>query len=344
MLIYFITLLSVSFLVAFAMIKRTILFSKLFKIQDQNDSRKIHVEQVSALGGIGVYFGILAGSFLAIFMGIPYPGMLAILIFPLFFLGIWDDAYKVPVKTRLLVQFGTASLIWLMGYRLPGFPDWLILAGFLNFGCSFFFILLLINAYNLIDGINGLCGGLAVIGFTVLGGLFLFIGAVGFGAFSFIAAAAVLAFLIFNFGTAKIFLGDNGSTVVGFLIAALILKFIGLDSHLPEPSTSLWLIAISICLIPVTDLIKVSISRIFNRRSPFSPDRTHIHHFLVDRGYSHFLAASMLYTVQVILVGIAIGGMTAGVSKASGCLGFFSLFYYTLFVFSAAKNNSVQWI
>lgn len=339
MLIYFITLLSVSFLVAFAMVKRTILFSKVFQIQEQNDGRKIHVEQVSALGGIGVALGILAGSTLALFMGIPYPGILALLIFPLFLLGIWDDAYTVSVKARLLVQLSTASLIWLMGYRLPGLPDWLIMPGLMNYGLSVFFILLLINAYNLIDGINGLCGGLASIGFVVLAILFISIGAYGFGAFALIAAVSVFAFLIFNVGKAKIFLGDNGSTVVGFLMAALILKFIVLNSQTPAAASNLWLVALSVCLVPVIDLFKVGGFRILKGNSPFSGDRSHIHHFLVDGGYSHLLAASILYGVQLILVGIAISGVTAGVLKASMSIAFFGLFYYSIFVFSAARKH-----
>jgi len=150
-------------------------------------------------------------------------------------------------------------------------------------------IILIINAFNLIDGVDGLAAGLGLMVTLLLGTYFSLAGLQAYAVFSFSLSAALLAFLIFNFHPARIFMGDSGSLLIGTVSAILVLKFIHVaaDPGALVPVQSSVAIGVSLLLIPLVDTIRVFAIRIIKGRSPFSPDRNHIHHILLDKGLNH---------------------------------------------------------
>jgi UDP-N-acetylmuramyl pentapeptide phosphotransferase/UDP-N-acetylglucosamine-1-phosphate transferase len=154
---------------------------------------------------------------------------------------------------------------------------------------TYFTVIVVINSFNLIDGVDGLAGMLGFMATAILGLYFLKIGLIPYAAFSFAIAGSLAAFLIFNFQPAKIFMGDTGSLLIGLISAILVIKFINVSTStaVNMPLESSPAIGFAILMIPLLDTLRVFAIRIFHRRSPFSPDRNHVHHLLLDRGFTH---------------------------------------------------------
>jgi UDP-N-acetylmuramyl pentapeptide phosphotransferase/UDP-N-acetylglucosamine-1-phosphate transferase len=131
-----------------------------------------------------------------------------------------------------------------------------------------------------------LAGSLGLTAILIFAALFWQAGLMNWCLTSLIVAGTIAGFLKFNFGKATIFMGDNGSTFIGFLIAVFFIKFLNFDYYQSENSSAL-LTAISIVFIPVFDLIRVFLMRIINKKGPMSPDKTHLHHHLLNMGKSH---------------------------------------------------------
>ena len=159
----------------------------------------------------------------------------------------------------------------------------------------------MINAYNCIDGINGLAGGLAMINALVFGLMFWYIGSINMAIMAFALAGALFGFLHFNFGKAKIFMGDNGSTVVGFVLAIFAIQYMNIQPNLAE-TTALPAIVFSIIFIPMVDFLKVIFTRMLRGKSPFYPDRTHIHHQFLSLGLSHKSVCYILYSINIMMI------------------------------------------
>ncbi|RYF87261.1 MAG: undecaprenyl/decaprenyl-phosphate alpha-N-acetylglucosaminyl 1-phosphate transferase [Chitinophagaceae bacterium] len=154
---------------------------------------------------------------------------------------------------------------------------------------TMFTIIVITNSFNLIDGVDGLAGSLGVLTTLVLGTYFYFIGEIAFGVMAFSLAGAIFSFLIYNFSPAKIFMGDTGSLLLGLVNSVLVIKFINVAGNAPgsfalEAAPA---IGFAVLIIPLFDTLRVFGLRILDRRSPFSPDRNHVHHFLLDLGFSH---------------------------------------------------------
>jgi UDP-GlcNAc:undecaprenyl-phosphate GlcNAc-1-phosphate transferase len=157
----------------------------------------------------------------------------------------------------------------------------------------------------LIDGVDGLAGSLGLMCATVFGVYFLAIGMPSYYILAFSLSGSLLAFLIFNFQPAKIFMGDTGSLLIGAINAILVIKFINVanTTDVLYPIESAPAIGFTILMIPLLDTLRVFSIRIFKRRSPFSPDRNHIHHLLLDKGLSHRAITLTLVGVNVALIG-----------------------------------------
>jgi UDP-GlcNAc:undecaprenyl-phosphate GlcNAc-1-phosphate transferase len=151
------------------------------------------------------------------------------------------------------------------------------------------------NAFNLIDGIDGLAGGLGFMSLVTLGLFLTMSGDNNTALIAFALAGAILAFLYFNFNPARIFMGDTGSLILGFVIAVLAVRLLQVNiasGHPVLPHAPVFLLGI--VLIPVFDTLRVFAIRIWNGKSPFSADKTHIHHLLTNNGFSHAFAAKMI--------------------------------------------------
>lgn len=278
------------------------------KLLDAPSERSSHKVSTPSLGGIAIFAGVIFAIVIwmpsEVFSQVQYP-LGAFII--LFLIGAKDDIAPVSPAKKLLAQVIAASIITLFSdvqlHSFYGFlgvhnslPNWVYML------VSIFTLLVLINAFNLIDGINGLAACIGALICLVLGCWFFLIGQIAFSVVAFATVGAILAFLRYNITPAQIFMGDTGSLLIGMIGAILIVKFIDLNYNLPIGSKFRFeggpAVAMGIMIIPIFDTLRVFITRIMRGTSPFRPDRRHIHHLLVDAGYSHMEATGILVFVN----------------------------------------------
>jgi UDP-GlcNAc:undecaprenyl-phosphate/decaprenyl-phosphate GlcNAc-1-phosphate transferase len=167
-------------------------------------------------------------------------------------------------------------------------------------------VVVIINAYNLIDGVDGLAGSVSLVSSLIFGTWFSINGHFAEAMLAFVLAGALLGFLFHNFQPARIFMGDTGALMVGFIMAVLAFRMIGLNSgsapfNLHRPSG----IAFAIMIVPMYDTLRVILVRLSKRKSPFKPDNNHLHHRMLKLGFSHRQIAIILSVMTLLLTAIA---------------------------------------
>lgn len=307
-----------SMVVAIYSIQRIIRFADSKRLYDEPDERKIHTRKISNLGGIGVFmasmFTYFAFSNMRIF---PRPDTLFSVSILLFFVGLKDDIDPVKPLRRLAYEtICAAFIIYFTDVRIPSLfgvfgvydlPYWV------SCGLTVIFFLGCINAYNMIDGVDGLLGSLSVVGVVLFGLMFLSSGEFLWAVLCASLAGALIAFLIYNWNPALIFMGNGGSMFLGTVFACLALRFMQLgvidltffsrNLHLKilMPHT----IALAVIAVPIFDMLSVFIIRICNRQSPFSADKRHTHHRLLDIGLSQRKTVLTLVAANVAIIAFA---------------------------------------
>lgn len=275
---------------------------------DVPNQRKLNKMVVPTLGGVAIFIGINLSSML--FLPKSDTSDLRFLyatLIIMFFTGLKDDILIISAKKKFAVQLITALILVMLGnfkithaYGLAGIT---VLNDWVSIPLSVLVILFLINAINLIDGIDGLATGITIFISTCLGAWFYMAGFMAYGIICASIAGSLLAFLRFNLwgGKNKIFMGDTGSLVLGLLLASIIIKFNELNVQAPFPFRfqQAPLVGLALLIVPITDTLRVFCIRIYNKKSPFSPDMNHIHHLLIKSGLTHIQASSFLvaYTV-----------------------------------------------
>jgi len=281
---------------------------------DVPDERKSHVGGVPALGGIAIFAGVLFSIIL--WTPFNYFGDLQYIICAMiiiFLIGAKDDIDPIAPSKKFGGQLFAAfilvfkanikltSLYGIFGiYELP-FLWSLIL--------SIFTILVIINAFNLIDGINGLSASLSILISVTLGTWFFLTDQIELAMVAFALAGASLAFLKYNITPAKIFMGDTGAMLIGIICAGMAIEFIELHQELPNSPyafASAPAVAMGILILPLFDTLRVFTIRLSQGKSPFYPDRSHIHHILIDYGFSHMQATSILMVVNVLFIFVVV--------------------------------------
>ena len=285
-----------AFVVTMLCIPVIIKFAKKFNLYDMPNERKEHEFPIPTMGGIAV----VAGMMTALFMWLPsgYDAMQISFFFSIiviFCMGIMDDIKDLSATYKFLIQVGLATLMATSGIRITSFEG---LFGIyeLPLAAQYTFTLLTIvgvtNAFNLIDGIDGLAGGIGFMSLTTLGIFLTLNGDMTSALIAFSLAGGIVAFLYFNFNPAKIFLGDTGSLVLGFSIAVLCIRLMQVNTVATLPHAPLFILGI--VFIPVFDTIRVFAIRIWKGKSPFQADKTHIHHLLTKSGFSHLFASRLI--------------------------------------------------
>lgn len=270
-----------------------------YRLFDVPNERKIHAAPVPTMGGIA----ILAGMVVSLLLWFPFSGQPAQVCFffsivVLFGLGILDDLKDLSARYKFIIQIGLAALIALSGIRINSFEGLFGLYE-LPLTAQYTFTILAItgitNAFNLIDGIDGLAGGIGFMSLITLGLFLTRSGDANTALIAFALAGGILAFLYFNFNPAKIFMGDTGSLLLGFVTAVLCIRLMQVNNMGSAPVLShAPVFVLGIVLIPVFDTLRVFAVRIWRGRSPFEADRTHIHHLLTNQGFSHGFAAKLI--------------------------------------------------
>lgn len=229
----------------------------------------------------------------------------------LFMLGIGDDLIGVNYKWKFIVQILVACLLPLSDLwinDLYGILKITYIPAWIGMPLTVFVVVLIMNAVNLIDGIDGLCSGLIMVGCLTLGGLFIYYQAWLHAIFAFITAGVLIPFFYYNvFGASKrrrrIFMGDTGSLTLGFSISFLAISY-AMNNHQIKPfSEGAIVVAFSTVLIPVLDVARVMLWRFRHGHPIFLPDRNHIHHKFLRAGFSHH-KSMMLILLMAFLFGL----------------------------------------
>lgn len=301
----------VSFMVTFLAIPVIILIADKKKLYDIPDERKIHKNTIASLGGIGIFIAMTFSSLLSIsFKESPEFQYFFAAIFIIFFIGLKDDIIALSAFKKFVVQIVAAGIVIHLGgirienlYGIFGVGE---LEPMYGVPLTYITIILIVNAFNLIDGVDGLAGSLGLMVTLLLGTYFSLAGLHAYAIFAFSLSAALLAFLIFNFHPARIFMGDSGSLLIGMVASILVLKFIAVaaDPASVLPMQSSVAMGVSLLLIPLVDTIRVFSIRIIKGRSPFSPDRNHVHHILLDKGLTHSSVTLLCLFVNISIVTI----------------------------------------
>ena len=285
---------SVSFIITFLAIPAIMRVADEKKLFDLPDQRKLHRNAIASLGGVGIFLGFFLASLLTI-KGEERPeiqycyasGMV------IFFLGLKDDILVISALKKFLGQLAAAAIvIHLAGIRIESMHGVFGLGTLplpLSYLLSYITIIVVVNAYNLIDGVDGLAGSLGVLTTSIFGVYFFWANMPVYSLLAFGMTGSLLAFLVFNFNPAKIFMGDSGSLLLGLVNAILVMKFIKVADApgAVVPVASAVAVGFSILVVPLLDTLRVFSMRIAKGRSPFVPDRNHIHHLLLDRGLNH---------------------------------------------------------
>jgi UDP-GlcNAc:undecaprenyl-phosphate GlcNAc-1-phosphate transferase len=315
--IYFLIIGLSAFFSALAM-PRVIVIAKRKRLFDLPDNkRKIHKEVIPNLGGIGIFFTsmIIASVFIQGEQTGWWHYMVAANLI-LFLIGIKDDIITLTPGKKFFAQIlASVIIVFFADIRLQSLhgifgvyelPYWISIA-FSILGCIF-----VTNAFNLIDGIDGLAGSISVLAVTSLGICLALLDNINAAYFAFALAGSIIGFLRYNLAPAKIFMGDSGALYIGFSISVLCILFCNsftegslLARAIHSPSASL-IIALAILFIPIFDSFRVFITRIAKGKHPFHADKTHLHHYLLDMGFSHSRTVTILVTANLIIICITL--------------------------------------
>ena len=307
---------------------------KKFSLYDYQNARKIHSGNIPRLGGVGIFLSFIISASIFLYKTNPanlnriLPIMIAGAI--VFTFALLDDILTLPALAKLIVQLIAVSVVVFNGFHFKQIFAW-VLPTPVSFILTFGWILGVINAYNLIDGLDGLCGSFSISTIITLGVLYTLTGNPE-SILCFILAASIFGFLCFNWPPAKLFMGDAGSQFLGFMISVFPL----FDSSNVFEFNKL-LIMLVITAFPVFDTIAAIWRRIRDKKPIMSADRSHLHHKLLNMGYSKKGALYLLCFLQILLcISVVISyflgakrGMALLIESTAFVTLFFSFVHYT---------------
>ena len=292
--------------------KKALIIAKRKELFAEVNHRSSHSTPIPAFGGISLFVVFVCAALTMLGIGSSQSlGFIVLSAFILFMSGLKDDLMGTSARTKLLVQIGTAVLVLLNSEltvtHLSGFFGIGEVTPVVGFLVSLSFIVFLVNAYNLIDGIDGLAGIIAIIAFSVFGAYYYVNDDIFLTLIMVSMIGALISFLTWNFADSKrkMFMGDTGSLVIGFILAVNALTIIAAQPVNPDPffvPQNAVIFILSILVIPVLDTLRIIVIRLSNRQKPWVADRNHMHHLLLDKGLSHKQATFCLGMLQVIAI------------------------------------------
>lgn len=279
------------------------------------DNRRMHNHPIPRMGGLAIFLGFLLSTLIFVPMSTPLRGMLlggVIIVI----LGMFDDIYALPALPKLLVQIAAALVAVLHGNVIevlsnPNLfsdnPYWIL--GSLSIPLSVIWIVAITNAVNLIDGLDGLAVGVATISSLTMLVIAMLVSDSVVALMMAALAGGCIGFMPYNMNPAKIFMGDTGSTFLGFVLATVSIE--GLFKFYTIISFAVPFLMLGL---PLFDTCFAILRRLSKGQSPMAPDRSHVHHRLIDMGFNQKQAVAILYVVSAIL------GLSAVVLTTSGAL------------------------
>lgn len=302
-----------AFLVSYFAMPSIIHVGKQKLILDEPNDRGAHSESTPSLGGIGIFSGVL----LAVVLWTPFHHfddmqyiLAAFLI--IFLVGARDDIIPLSPWIKLAGE-SLAALILVLASNIRiesmfGIFGVYELPFFLSVLLSVVAILVIINAFNLIDGINGLSASIALIISLIFGSWFFLTDYLALAIIAFALSGSLLAFTKYNFSPARLFMGDTGSLLLGTVCSILAIKYVQHNAQIPDSIyyfRSAHVMAIAVLILPLYDTLRVFVRRAINGKSPFSPDKNHIHHMLLETGLTHMQSTFVLASFNLFFIYLA---------------------------------------
>jgi UDP-GlcNAc:undecaprenyl-phosphate GlcNAc-1-phosphate transferase len=327
-----------AFLVSLFAVPSIIYIAHLKNMLDTPNGRTVHQSLTPRLGGVAVFAGFM--SALTIFAPLQngVKELLAGCII-LFFVGLKDDLVGMSVAKKFVGQLLATGIVMIMAdVRITSFQG-ILGVGTLPVGISYAFTLAVIvgitNAINLIDGLDGLAGTIVLIICGTFGYYFYQYGGPEFSNYAFVALCLIgglLGFLRYNFHRAPIFMGDTGSLVCGFIVSVLAIQFVEMGLRVGQPfGASAPSVAVGILFVPLFDTIRVFSLRMLAGRSPFAPDKNHIHHRILAMGFQQISTVLLLGLLNVLVVLFVIRfasvGNTILIAALAGFSALLSIFF-----------------
>ena len=286
---------------------------KIGAVDVPKDNRRMHNHPIPRMGGLAIFFSFILSALIFVPLSTPVRGMLlggVIIVI----LGIFDDIYALPALPKFFVQIAAALVAVLMGNQIdilsnPNIfssePYWVL--GIWSIPISVLWIVGITNAVNLIDGLDGLACGVSTISSMTMLVIALTVAEAQVAILMAALAGACIGFLPYNLNPAKIFIGDTGSTFLGFVLATVSIQ--GLFKFYTIFSFAVPFLMLAL---PIFDTCFAILRRVSKGQSPMAPDRGHIHHRLIDMGFSQKQAVAVLYVISAIL------GLSAVVLTTNG--------------------------
>lgn len=283
------------------------------KLSDKPGKHKIHNREIPTLGGIAIFGGFVFGYLLGVDGHIDGGTYVVAAALILFFTGLKDDLINLGPVKKIVAEIGAALLIaFFTGLRFTNFHG---LAGvetipvWGSYIITVFLVVLIINAVNLIDGIDGLAASVGIIASAVFGTWFSLSGDYGYAIMAGALLASLCVFIYYNIsdGPHKIFMGDSGSLVLGFILAVFAIRFNeinatgnGYRALQSSPSVS-----IAVLIVPLFDTLRVIVLRLYHGESVFRADNRHTHHLMLRSGFTHLQATLIIVTFNLIIIALA---------------------------------------
>ena len=305
-----------SFVVVLFIVPSLIKVAELKNLIDEpGDGRKLHKKGIPSIGGIIIFAATLFSY------SLWYPdndiGKLKYIISSLlilFFVGAKDDIIGTAPVKKMLANIIVALMLVLMAKikitSLHGIFGVLEIPEYASIFLSLFTYVVIINALNLVDGVDGLASGVGIIATCCFGTWFYLAHEdLLMASLAFSLAGALVAFMFFNFSPARIFMGDSGSLTIGLIIAILAMELIEFDkADLPDilQGISKPVFAIAVLIYPLLDVLRIFLYRTIKGVSPFSPDKKHIHHRLISVGLNHKQTAITIYLFNISIVALCL--------------------------------------
>ena len=332
--LYIIFSLITAFFISFLAIPWLIKFAQKLMVFDYGGDRASHKGSTPFFGGIAIFTGVICS--LLFWSDIENIQFILVSIFIVFIVGLIDDLRQITAFKKLIGQIiATLVLIFVGDLQIDSMhgvlgvydlPIWISTL------FTIFVVIVITNGFNLIDGVDGLAGGVGVIATSCFGFVSVMIGQNDMALIAFTLSGALIGFLKYNYYPARIFMGDTGSLVVGMILSVLAINTIkfGLiteDFKLPHKGP---LLAIVILAIPLFDSLRVFIVRASKGVGPLSPGKDHIHHALLDLGFGHKRTALILYFISALLIFGSYFLLELNVNLSIAILALFS--YFLLFI------------
>lgn len=317
-------LMGCSFIVATLIYPYVLSFAKKHGIVDNPSVRKLQRVPVPVMGGTTAFIGMIAAVVVG-FVVVPDERLLKImgLLAFMYIIGLWDDIKDISAAFRFILELLVVWLVmWSLGLEINNLHGlWGIyqMPEVISVPLSLVAGVGIMNAINLIDGVDGYCSMYSMIACAAFAVIFFYAGDMSMFTLALIAIGALIPFFFHNvFGKlSKMFMGDSGSLMLGILFAIFVFNVLSLDPQsvfFDDIGLSLPAVVLAILAVPVFDTLKVMIFRVKRGVSPFHPDKTHLHHLFIDMNFSHLLTSGVIVFANLLMILFLLVGWRLGLS------------------------------